>query len=285
MSAIVNTPTRRVTIMKDSLHSYPELWMEVYVAGDKSEQAQFAELLVRGSCTKADSPEKADLVIFTGGPDVNPIYYDETPHPTTHFNSRRDEEDMKLYEICLDQGIPMLGICRGAQFLHVMNGGKLFQDIDGHMGDHNIWDKKAQRIIHGVSSVHHQSCMPNRSGGMEIIAEFNRSTKRWINDKDYSTGQLPDIEAFFYRDTCCLGIQGHPEYRGYNSFGKWSMEKLYEYIVVNPDIELRDRVRRIKLDVLAERAERWKKEIDKLDDDIPFDTPTTVKNTTEETVH
>lgn len=277
---------RKLTVMKDSLHNWPELWMEVYIEGDKSEQAAFAEMLVRGHCSKAKDPESADLVIFTGGPDVNPIYYDEDKHPETSFDSRRDETDLKLYELCLEKGIPMLGVCRGAQFLHVMNGGKLFQHVDNHNGDHNIWDLKENRLIHGVSSVHHQMCISNRAGGMEVLATANIANNRWKNPTENVVGNMEDIEAFFYRDTCCLGVQGHPEYRGYAGFAKWTMEKLYQYIVTNPDIELTEKfpkVRRLKKEFLEERNARWAKEtLGTVEDEVYTNK---VTNATEETVH
>src|SRR5690554_3184603 len=76
--------------------------------------------------------EEADLVCFIGGEDVQPSLYGEHDHPSTHTNPARDEMEEKLFHYCLNEGIPMAGICRGAQFLNVMNGGKLYQDVDNH---------------------------------------------------------------------------------------------------------------------------------------------------------
>lgn len=248
----------RTTILKDTLLEFPELWMEVYIAADASEYPNFVEMFMKARCTKASSPETADLVVFGGGPDVNPIYYDEKPHSTTHFYSKRDEADLKLYETCVNLGIPMFGVCRGAQFLHVMNGGKLFQHVNNHTGDHQMWDFKHKRLIGKVSSVHHQMCIPNRAGGMEIIADAHESTERWENPEKKSTGKLSDVEAFFYRDTCAFGVQGHPEYRGYHQFAVWTLEQINELIVCSPDLEMRNNVRRMKEDLMAERDARWK---------------------------
>lgn len=232
---------RKVTLLKDHLLTFPSLYFDVYVAGDKYEEAAFAEMFIRADCKKATDPLEADLVVFTGGPDVNPIYYDENPHSTTSWDCKRDEEDVKLYELCYANGIPMLGICRGAQFLHVMQGGKLYQDIDNHTGDHDMYayGKGGQtgRTLK-VSSVHHQCVIDSPHLGMVILGDSHGATKRWRNDKDFVEGTMGDIEAFFYPDACIIGIQGHPEYRGYNAFADWTLKVLNDYIIENPDVEM-----------------------------------------------
>jgi len=254
--------TRRVTFAKDVVLQYPELWLDVFVAGSPYEEKQFAEMFVRSRCHKAATPEEADLVVFSGGPDVDPLLYGETAHHSTRTDVPRDKRDVELYAFCLKQGIPMLGICRGAQFLHVMNGGKLYQDVDGHYGDHDMWDIKNKQLVRGISSVHHQLVRDNSDGGMEIIAfSSGKSKTRHINNVDVETGTNRDIEAFFYRDTCCIGIQGHPEYRGYASFTKWTLDLLNQLVMENPDLEYRGKKCRMKLDRLIAQEQLNQKEM------------------------
>lgn len=247
---------RPVTIMRDTTLSFPELFMEVYVEGDSTEQRRFAKMFIKSRCTKADKPEDADLVVFTGGDDVNPSLYGETPHRSTRWSDFRDRKDIELYKLCLEKGIPMFGVCRGAQFLHVMNGGKLYQDIDEHVGDHSIYDIKKKIVIPKVSSVHHQSVIPDTSLGIEVLADTVKTGERWRNPTSMSEGTHHDVEAFFYRDTCCFGVQGHPEYEGYHSFLKWTLDKLEELIGKNPDLELEGRNRRLKKSFREERDAR-----------------------------
>lgn len=243
--------THTVHLMKDFAIDVPQLWADVYVEGDSSEQIAFANYLSRASCHKANAPDVADIVIFTGGSDVNPELYGKKRHHMTFCNERRDEREMELYLYCVEHGIPMLGICRGAQFLHVMNGGTLFQDVDGHNSKHTIFDIKNRKHIGPASSVHHQMVRPNE--GMDIIADALQSTVRWIDNEEKQEGRQADIEAFFYRDTVCLGIQGHPEYRGFAQYSIWCLEQINEYLVTNPDLELQGKYRRVKKDLLEER--------------------------------
>lgn len=70
-----------------------------------------------------------DGILFAGGEDVNPALYGEKPDPTVAINGPRDDSEMAQAESALEQGIPILGICRGSQLLNVRLGGSLVQDI------------------------------------------------------------------------------------------------------------------------------------------------------------
>jgi gamma-glutamyl-gamma-aminobutyrate hydrolase PuuD len=254
--SLENLSKRRVTLMRDHELTYPEIWMEVFVQPDpavKDDEARFANMFARSRCSRAKSVLEADLVVFAGGDDVDPVLYGEIPHPATVCNPKRDEADIALYLLCLEHGIPMFGVCRGAQFLHVMNGGKLWQHVDRHYGDHRIYDIKKRDFVQKVSSVHHQMVRLNTDNGMELIATNGDARNRWANPTERAFGAKADIEAFFYRDTCCLGVQGHPEYAGYNFYTKWCLDLINDYILSSPDIEWRDGQRRIKTDLLEER--------------------------------
>ncbi len=254
-------PKHRVTLMRDHLYEYSCLTLEIFVEGSDAEEAQFAAIFARAGCKRAKSVLEADLVIFTGGTDVDPmLYHEERMVETDRPDTERDLREMNLYLLCKEHGIPMLGICRGAQFLHVMHGGKLWQDIDGHQGAHSMNDLKTKEHIDRVSSVHHQSCRPNTANGMQIIATAAKSQTRWANASTKDTGSRVDIEAFFYPDTCSIGIQGHPEYSGYPRFTQWCMKLIEDCVILNTDIEWKGKNRRIRDDVMTMREERERKE-------------------------
>lgn len=80
-----------------------------------------------------------DGLIITGGRDVDPATYRSPRHPATDepfADSRlRDAFEITLLQGALSRGIPVLGICRGAQVLNVALGGTLHQhlpDVLGH---------------------------------------------------------------------------------------------------------------------------------------------------------
>lgn len=77
-----------------------------------------------------------DGLILTGGKDVDPARYGQPPHATTDEPDRvRDAWEFALLGEALRRGLPVLGICRGAQVLNVALGGTLIQhlpDVLGH---------------------------------------------------------------------------------------------------------------------------------------------------------
>lgn len=256
---------RKVTLMKDSTLEFPELWMDVYVAGPRSDAAGFAEMFTQARCTKANTPSEADLIVFTGGADVDPQLYGETQHSRTYIDSDRDRQEIDLYNYAFTNGIPMFGVCRGAQFLHVMNGGKLYQDIDNHNGDHNMYDIKTKTLIQKVSSVHHQAVVHNDR--MEVLGDTMKSSKRWYNNTTFVEGTTGDIEAYWYPDTMCFGVQGHPEYANYHQFRQWCLDKLFDLVVMNTDTEMvagkgGRKFRRATIDFITARNQRILEEDD-----------------------
>ena len=139
-----------------------------------------------------------DLVVFTGGEDVSPELYGEEEHPLTQSNSYRDEQEISLFELAESYKIPMVGICRGAQFLCVMNGGKLEQHIEQHGYHHPIYDIDSELVVESATSSHHQEMIPDLADS-DVVA---------IGD---SNG-VHTVEAVVWPLTTSLGVQFHPEW-------------------------------------------------------------------------
>lgn len=71
-----------------------------------------------------------DGVLFTGGQDVQPALYGEKPLPLTgEVCPARDAMEAALLPLVLEADKPVLGICRGIQFLNAALGGTLYQDL------------------------------------------------------------------------------------------------------------------------------------------------------------
>jgi len=74
--------------------------------------------------------EQANGILLTGGGDIAPHFFGETPHPSLDdVQSARDELEFALVRWALEEGKPLFGICRGIQVMNVAAGGSLYQDI------------------------------------------------------------------------------------------------------------------------------------------------------------
>lgn len=153
-----------------------------------------------------------DLAQFTGGEDVSPSYYGEKPISVTPYDLNRDKDEEYIFNILKSYNINMVGICRGGQFLNVMNGGKLWQDVNNHTLNttHEIIDNRTREVIR-VTSTHHQMMRCNICA--EVIATAELAT---IKSNEYITiskdSGFIDNEVLWYEDTKCLCFQPHPEF-------------------------------------------------------------------------
>lgn len=162
----------------------------------------------------------ADLYCFTGGADVSPDLYGAEAHPTTGTNRERDMRESVDFHFIKALGKPMVGICRGSQFLCVMNGGSLYQDVDNHAiwGTHpcNYYADGGGMATHEVTSTHHQMQNPFTSKNrFEVWGMADRCTYR--DSEKVARVRLkptdhPDVEIVYWPETKSLGFQGHPEY-------------------------------------------------------------------------
>ncbi len=74
--------------------------------------------------------ETLDGLLLSGGPDVDPVHFSEEPLPGMgRIDPGRDRVELGLARLALEAGMPILGICRGAQVLNIAAGGDIFQDL------------------------------------------------------------------------------------------------------------------------------------------------------------
>jgi putative glutamine amidotransferase len=77
-----------------------------------------------------DLLEDLDGILLSGGEDVDPGHYGEERHPKVNtVTPEHDAFELALARAALEQGVPILGICRGSQVLAVADGGSLVQDV------------------------------------------------------------------------------------------------------------------------------------------------------------
>jgi GMP synthase-like glutamine amidotransferase len=188
-------------------------------------------------------PDSIALVVFTGGSDVTPDLYGKDKHPRTYNSEDRDMEETELFGIAEAAGIPMAGICRGAQFLCVMAGGSLVQDITDHAGgNHSVmarWPGEPGPRQISVNSSHHQMQYPYDlpEDTYEVLARSVEPLSRHyalddkVNISVADAGALlksePDV--VMYHSIKALGAQYHPEWMREDTEGFLYFKALVDY--------------------------------------------------------
>jgi putative glutamine amidotransferase len=142
-------------------------------------------------------------LVLAGGSDVEPSRYGQPNIAAKNPDPERDAMELRLIGEALESGLPILGICRGAQVLNVAFGGTLVQDIgESHTGArHGVSFEEGSKLAaiarpDTVNSRHHQA--------IERPGEGLRITARSVAD-----GVVEGIEAV--DRPFVLAVQWHPE--------------------------------------------------------------------------
>lgn len=195
---------------------------KVYVVGSQINYVNF----LRFKYKITNKLQEADIVLFTGGEDVDPKYYSEEKHYSTYSNYKRDAYEEEIFKMISPNQL-VIGICRGSQFLCVMNGGKLVQDVTSHAiyHTHPIYNDDEECLY--ITSTHHQMQFPYRlnkedydilyyAKGLSIhyegIKDLTEQEKKLLKEKE------PEIVLYHKENKPkCLAIQGHPEMMALNA--------------------------------------------------------------------
>lgn len=184
--------------------------MKVYIVGPDT---LIESMFKRRGFTVAKSIDHADIVVFTGGEDVSPALYGEMKLELSHCNPKRDAYEQQVFNE--NSSKFFVGICRGGQLLNVLSGGRLYQDVDNHIGNHMVYTTDGQELCE-VTSTHHQMMIPSAAG--RVMAVARESTTR-VRARGVFIGSpfTDDTEIVFYPETKerngVLCFQPHPEYK------------------------------------------------------------------------
>ena len=164
------------------------------------------------------SIEDFDGLIIGGGDDISAELYQGEPTLDVRLDPARDALEIDLLRRALPLGMPVLGVCRGAQMLNISQGGSLHQDVYRlNPAMPKIWTplpRKAVHLIEGtrlaglvgterlrINSLHHQAV--DRLGENLVVA---------ARDEFGLVQAIEDTTARFR-----IGVQWHPEFLIYRA--------------------------------------------------------------------
>ena len=206
---------------------FPQLGLKVLIVGSCF-LAGAVSMFREANCTRATSIEDAGLICYLGGEDVDPSLYGEKPLKGTYFNTDRDAAEIDVFTKALAAGKPQFGICRGMQFLHVMNGGKLWQNVDNHCQTHELTDIQTGQVIR-CSSMHHQMCIEDETT-FPLAYATGRASRYQAASHELASDRHDDLEAAVYPAINAIAVQGHPEVGGLPEYTAWCLSKVEEFI-------------------------------------------------------
>jgi hypothetical protein len=154
--------------------------------------------------------EKADIVVFPGGADLAPEMYGEGyGGRRLYVNKAEDSRDKNAWSKLRDHQF-RVGICRGGQFLNVMNGGKMYQHVSNHTRDHYVYDC----VFNGVepikvTSTHHQMMIPTKEA--EVLAYAEGIGEDFWTGAGMQSKPIFESEVLWYEKSKSLCFQPHPE--------------------------------------------------------------------------
>lgn len=157
--------------------------------------------------------EGARMLVLWGGEDISPAIYGQkaVKAHSGDIPSRRDMCEVTLAHAAVKMGIPILGICRGAQLLCALGGGSLYQHVDNHAGPNH--DMIVGHEVIETNSVHHQMMITTEE--MEVIGYTPaRSPLKWLDQSDPITNKDAEPEVVYIPKMKALCVQGHPEWLG-----------------------------------------------------------------------
>lgn len=171
--------------------------------------------------------DEFDGLLLSGGPDVNPHRFGEENTGSWRIADALDDIEFSILDDFVEDGKPVLGICRGIQVINIYFGGNIYQhlpDFERHTGDRYIQGDGsgeghyAEVKNHGF--VNHEVYADNGSWlshlyGTRLMTNsaHHQALKETAHDlrTDARCGEDGIVEAVHHKDLPVIGTQFHPE--------------------------------------------------------------------------
>lgn len=170
-----------------------------------------------------------DGLLLTGGADVDPAWYHEQPAGSEPPDRARDHLELAQLALAREAGLPILGICRGAQLLNVAFGGSLVQhlpssplhaaaELTGPSREHGVCVSAgsalagilgltaADQPVVAVNSRHHQAATLER-----LAPGLVATATSMADDAGLTVVEALETPATLAGEEFVLAVQWHPE--------------------------------------------------------------------------
>jgi putative glutamine amidotransferase len=163
--------------------------------------------------------EQLDGLLLPGGEDIDPASYGEARHERCgRVSPERDDMELALARWAVEDGMPLLAICRGIQILNVALGGSLYQDIAAQVpgAERHDWypGYPRDRLSHQVAITPQTRLATILGARSPRVNSLHHQALKEVPPALTVVARAPDgvIEAVEMTDhPFALGVQWHPE--------------------------------------------------------------------------
>lgn len=179
--------------------------------------SNFSELVVSSSIL-----DRIELIILTGGGDIDEVL--NSDGEDVFLQKNRDQIEKKLLDLSIRKSLPVLGICRGFQFMNKYLGGQISRlnyEYDRPIGKSHPIQLFDSEIL--VNNYHRDGIkLDQLASNLEMIGVD-------IDNKH--------VEAFFSKSLKWLGLQWHPERNLENMKSREATDKMISRFITKRAIK------------------------------------------------
>lgn len=195
------------TSLRSGWRIFPLVALNIRLAGGRA---------VRWGVGRPSDLDGVDGVVIGGGDDISPDLYGGQLVARARLDPDRDALERALVIGARDRGLPLLGICRGAQMLNVAMGGSLDADAYGsYPGSRKvttILPRKHVRVCPGtrLADIAGPGEMSVNALHSQAVGRLGRGLRVAARDRGDMVQAVERVGGPF-----ALGVQWHPEHLVY----------------------------------------------------------------------
>lgn len=152
-----------------------------------------------------------DILLVWGGQDISPALYNKpkSKYSGADDNSQRDRIEWEFMNRAKAFGVPIIGVCRGAQMLCALAGGHLLQHVDSHGRNHVVQTPTGYEFQ--TNSCHHQMMYPF-DVKHEMLASIKVPIAHRHLEVDNEVVVPEEPECVWFPEVKGFAVQWHPEW-------------------------------------------------------------------------
>jgi putative glutamine amidotransferase len=178
--------------------------LNVWLAGGRA---------VRWTAARPRHLDDVDGLVIGGGDDISPDIYGGALVSSARLDPARDAMEQELVTGACARGMPVLGVCRGAQMINIALGGTLHQDAYGVFATSDkrktILPRKTVRVEPGTELARIAGLEPMRVNALhsQAVDRLGRGLRVAARDRG---GMVQAVER--EAGPFMVGVQWHPEH-------------------------------------------------------------------------